>query len=334
MRRIVSRPAFAYGVLALVVSMLPSQTWSADGRQSTLPRHVGVLLVAWAPLDKQPQQLREGLRDAGYVEGRDVILDWRSANGRYDRIAALAAELVKQKVDVIVVDSTPAALAAKHSTSVIPIVMVTVGDPIGSGLVASLAQPGGNITGLSMMMADLAAKRLQLLKEMLPEIRRVALMWDPTVPWHRSAVDSLTSAARLLSLQTKAISVSRKEEFGSAFSAIHRYHADALYVVESAFFVPQRASLFKFSFEAKVPIVYGQRELAEDGALMSYAANYGDMWRRSASYVDKILKGAKPGDLPIEQPTKFELVVNLKTAKILAITIPQSFLRRADEVIR
>jgi len=293
-----------------------------------------VLLVAWAPADKQPRQLREGLRQAGYVEDRDVIIEWRFAAGRYDRVPALAAELVEQKVDVILVDSTPAAVAAKRATSVIPIVMVTVGDPVGSGLVTSLAKPGGNITGLSMMMNDLGAKRLQLLHELLPAARQIALIWDPSVPWHKSAVENLTSAARSLSLQTTPVRAARKEDFGPAFSAIRRSRSDAIYLLDSAFFVTQRVELLKLSSEARLPLVYGQKEFAQNGALMSYSANFEEIWRAAAGYVDKILKGAKPADLPIEQPTKFELVVNLKTAKALGIAIPESILQRADEVIR
>jgi putative ABC transport system substrate-binding protein len=308
---------------------------AGEAQQLRSPRRVGVLLVAWAPTDAQPQQLRQGLREAGYVEGRDVVIEWRDAEGHYDRVDALAADLVRDKVDVIVVDSTPAALAAKRSTAVIPIVMVTVGDPVGSGLVARLAHPGGNITGLSMMMSDLGAKRLDLLKEILPGIRRVALMWDPNVAWHKPAVQNLADAARSLSIKTIAVPVSRVEQFESAFAAIRRSRVEAIYLIESAFFVTQRVHLLKLSSAAELPIIYGQREFVVDGALMSYAANFHDMWRRAASYVDKIiLKGAKPGDLPVEQPTTFELLVNLKTAKALGIAIPESILLRADQVIR
>jgi putative ABC transport system substrate-binding protein len=333
-RQHLSRRGFMRGLPALFVLLMSPLAGAADAPGQGPPWRIGVLLVAWAPLDKQPQELRQRLRDAGYVEGRDVVIEWRSAEGNYDRVFSLAADLVQQKVDVIVVDSTPAALAAKRATSAIPIVMVISGDPVGSGLVASLARPGGNVTGLSMMMSDLGAKRLQLLKEMLPRVRRVALIWDPTVPWHKSAVENLKAAARTLSIQTEAVRVSRKEEFGSAFSAIRRSRAEAVYVLENAFFVAQRGKLLKLSSDAGLPLVYGQKEFAEDGALMSYSANFDEMWRKAAGYVDKILKGAKPADLPIEQPTTFELVVNLKTAKALGIKIPESILLRADQVIR
>jgi putative ABC transport system substrate-binding protein len=330
----VRRRRFTFVLLALAAYLGSFGLGSAADAQSASPRRIGVLLVAWAPSDKQPQQVREGLRQAGYVEDRDVIIEWRFAAGRYDLVSALAADLVAQKVDVILVDSTPAALAAKRATTVIPIVMVTVGDPVGSGLVTSLAKPGGNITGLSMMMNELGAKRLQLLKELLPGVRRVALLWDPNLQWHRSALQKLTAAARSLSLQTIPVRAARKGEIDPAFVEIRRARSEAVYVLDSAFFVVERAELFDLSAKWKLPLIYGQKELVKEGALISYSANFEDIWRRSAGYVDKILKGAKPGDLPIEQPNKFELVVNLKSAKALGITIPESILLRADEVIR
>ena len=332
--RYLSKRCFVSGLLALALLAASSLFFSADAQHPAVPRRIGVLLIAWAPSDRQPQQLIEGLRKAGYVEGRDVVIEWRFAAGDYGRAPALAAELVAKQVDIILVDSTPAALAAKQSTSAIPIVMVTVGDPVGSGLVANLAKPGGNITGLSMMMNELGAKRLQLLKELLPGVQRVALLWDPNVAWHKSALQNLATAAKSLSLQTTSVRAGRREEIDSAFATIRNAHSEAVYVLDSAFFVVHRAQLFGLSAKWKLPLIYGQKELVREGALISYSANFEDIWRRSAGYVDKILKGAKPGDLPIEQPNVFELVVNLRTAQLLGLTIPESILLRADEVVK
>ena len=307
---------------------------AADAQQPASPRRIGVLLVGFSPESKEAQAFRQGLRDAGYAEGRDVVIEWRSANGDYDRVPELAADLVQRKVDVIVVDSTLATQAVKRATSTIPIVMALVADPVGSGLVASLAHPGGNVTGLSMMMADLSAKRLQLLKEAIPRLTRVAVLWNPDTPYHPKVIEELKAVAPSLSIELSFVSARTPEEIGPAFSAVSRAHAQALYVIEDAFFFTHRTTLLKLASKARLPVIYGERHFADEGGLMSYGPNFGDLFRRSAGYVDKILKGAKPGDLPIEQPTKFELVVNLKTAKALGITIPESILLRADEVIR
>ena len=306
----------------------------ADAQQPASPRRIGVLLVARSPESKEAQAFRQELRDAGYAEGRDVVIEWRSANGDYDRIPELAADLVQRKVDVIVVEATLATQAVKRATSTIPIVMAVVADPVGSGLVANLAHPGGNVTGLSLMVADLSAKRLQLLKETIPRLTRVAVLWNPATPYHPKVIEELKAVAPSLSIELSFVGARTPEEFGPAFSAVSRAHAQALYVLDDAFFVIHRMTLLKLASKARLPVIYGQRNFPDAGALMSYGPNIEDLFRRSAGYVDKILKGAKPGDLPIEQPTKFELVVNLKTAKALGLTIPESILLRADEVIR
>jgi putative ABC transport system substrate-binding protein len=303
---------------------------AADAPQPPSPRRIGVLLGGISPESKEAQQFRQGLLDAGYAEGRDVVIEWRWTSGDYARAPALVAGLIQRKVEVIVVTSTPAAQAAKRATSTIPIVMALVADPVGSGLVASLAHPGGNVTGLSLMTTDLSAKRLELLKEAIPRVARVAVLWNPDTPYHPKVIEELKAAAPSLSIELNFVSARTPEEFGSAFSAISRAHAQALYVVESAFFFAHRTTLLKLASKARLPVIYGEKHFG----LMSYGANWDDLLRRSAGYVDKILKGAKPGDLPIEQPNKFELVVNLKTAKALGITIPQSILLQADEVIR
>ena len=274
---------------------------------------------------------RQALHDAGYAEGRDVVIEWRFD---YDRIPESVDDLIQRKVEVIVVTATLPALALKRATSTIPVVMAVVADPVGSGLVTNLAHPGGNFTGLSLMMADLTGKRLQLLKEAIPQLARVSVLWNPDTPYHAKVIQDLKAVAPSLSIELNFVAAQTAEQFGPAFSAIHRARAQALYVIEDPVFYNGRMTLLMLASKARLPIIYWVKEFAEAGGLMSYGANYSDLFRRSAGYVDKILKGAKPGDLPIEQPTKIDLVVNLKVAKALGLTIPQSILLQADEVIR
>jgi len=316
---------------AIVVAPL-----GASAQQQASPRRIGVLLGVGgsSPESSPAQQFRQGLLDAGFAEGREVVVEWRSANGEYDRVPGLVADLVQSKVDVIVVDSTNAARAAKQATRTIRIVMALVGDPVGSGVVTNLAHPGGNVTGLSIMQPELIAKRLQLLKETIPRLTRVAVFWNPATPSHPIAVQNLKALAPSLSIRLSFVSVRTPEEIDPAFSVVGRAHAGALYVLGDAFFLTHRMTLLELASKARLPVIYGERHFADAGALMSYGPSYEDLFRRSAGYVDKILKGARPGDLPIEQPAKFELVVNLKTARALGITIPDSILLRADEVIR
>jgi putative ABC transport system substrate-binding protein len=330
-----ARRVFLLGLAALAACLgtlgVPSP---AGAQQPAPPRHIGVLLVGFLPESKVVQQFRQGLLDAGYVEGRDVVIEWRSANGDYDRVPELVADLIKRQVDVVVVENTVAARAIKFATSTIPIVMAIVADPVGSGLVTNLARPGGNVTGLSLMMADLSAKRLELLKEAIPRVARVAVLWNPDLPWHAQVIKDIKVAAPSLSIDLSFVSVQTPEQLGPAFSSIIRTRAQALYVINDPIFYTHRKTLFELASKARLPTIYGSRTYADEGGLMSYGASYSDQMRRAAGYVDKILKGAKPGDLPIEQPTKFELVVNLKTAKALGVTFPQSILLRADEVIK
>jgi len=293
-----------------------------------------VVLVGPSPKGKEAQAFQQGLRHAGYIEGRDVVIEWRTAAGDYARAQVLATDLVQNKVDVIVVNGTLATQAAKRATSTIPIVMVLVADPVGSGLVTSLAHPGGNVTGLSMMMRELSAKRLQLLKEAIPQLTRVTVLWNPDVAFHTKPVEDLKAAAPSLSIELSFVSARTPEEIDSAFAAVNRDHAQALYVIGDAFFFAHRMTVLKLASKARLPCIYAERDFVVEGGLMSYGLSLADEFRRSAGYVDKILKGAKPGDLPIEQPTKFELVVNLKTAKTLGISIPESILLQADELIR
>jgi len=332
MTRRITRRAFVRD-LAMLVGYLGMPVM-AYPQQPASPRRIGVLLVGFSPESKEAQAFRQGLRDAGYAEGRDLVIEWRSANGDYDQVPRLVAALVQRKVDVIVVVTTVAALAVKRATSTIPIVMAIVADPVGSGLVTNLAHPGGNVTGLSMMITDLSAKRLQLLKETIPRLTRVAVLSNPDTPFHPKVVEDLKAAAPSLAIELSFVGARTPEEFGPAFSTFSRARAQALYVLEDPLFLIHRTTISKLASKARLPVIHGERNFADAGALMSYGTNFGDVFRRSAGYVDKILKGAKPGDLPIEQPTKFELVVNLKTAQALGITIPQSILVRADEVIR
>jgi putative ABC transport system substrate-binding protein len=330
-----TRRAFTRDLAALVGSLgLVCHPVKADAQQTASPRRIGVLTVSSLPESKAAQEFRQGLRDAGYAEGRDVVIEWRSANGDYAQVPELAADLVQSKVDVIVVESTVAARAINHATPAIPIVMAIVADPVGSGLVASLAHPGGNVTGLSLMMAELNTKRLQLLKDTIPRLTRVAVLWNPDTPYHPKVIEDLKAAASSLSMELTFVSARTPEEFGSAFSAFNRAHAQALDVIDDPVFGIHRMTLIKLASKVRLPAIYSHRGFADEGGLMSYGTNFDDLFRRSAGYVDKILKGAKPRDLPIEQPTKFELIVNLKVAKALGITIPQSILLRADEVIR
>jgi putative tryptophan/tyrosine transport system substrate-binding protein len=306
---------------------------AAAQQQVTSPRRVGVLLVGLSPESKEAKQFRLGLRDAGYSEGRDVVIEWRSANGDYDRVPELVADLIHNKMDVIVQDSTIGTDVTKRATSTIPIVMALVLDPIGSGLVGNLAHPVGNVTGLSMMATELYPKRLQLLKEINPQLTRVAVFWNPDHPFHAKAVEILKAIAPSLSLELSFMGVRTPEQFGPAFSDVSLAKAQALYVVEDPIFFAHRMPLLKLASSARLPTIHETRRFPEAGALMSYGPDLYDLFRRAAIYVDRILKGAKPADLPVEQPTKFELVINLKTAKALGLEIPDRLLALSDEVI-
>jgi putative ABC transport system substrate-binding protein len=306
---------------------------AARAQQGARMRRIGVLLVGLSPESKELQYFRQGLRDAGYSEGRNLVIEWRLANGDYDRVPELVTELVQSKVDVIVLDSTIATEVAKRSTSTIPIVMALVVDPIGSGLVESLAHPGGNITGLSMMTSELNSKRLQLLKDAIPGLTRAGVLWNPDHPFHSKVVEELKVIAPLLSVELTFLGVRAPEQFAPTFSDISRGQAQGLYVVEDPFFFAQRMTLLQLALAARIPTIHELRRFPEEGALMSYGPDVHDLFRRAASYVDRILMGLKPADLPIEQPTKFELVINLKTAKALGLDIPPTLLTFADEVI-
>jgi len=320
----------AWGVLFLTTPHLLVP--AADAAEKV--RRIRVIALSVSEQSEEAKAFRQGLRDAGYAEGRDVIIEWWFGGGRYDRVSQAVVDLAQSKPDAIVVESTPAALAAKGATSTIPIVMALVGDPVGSGLVASLARPGGNVTGLTNQTVDLAAKRLQLLKETIPGARRVGVIFNPETRPNSIMISRLKEAAPGIGVELKFISVRNVEELRSAFAGLSRSNVDALFIVDDAFMFTHGEEILQMGMNARLPIVFANKPLARKGVLLSYAVDHPALFRRAADYVDKILKGAKPADLPIEQPTKFELVVNLKTAKALGITIPQSILVRADEVIR
>jgi putative ABC transport system substrate-binding protein len=274
------------------------------------------------------------LRELGWVEGQNIVIDYRAAEGRSDRLPDLAAELVRLKVDIIVALATPDTAAAKNATGTIPIVMVAVTDPVATGLIASLARPGGNVTGLSFSVGlETYGKGLELLKETVPKVHRVAILSNPANPVHALAIRDVKGAARSLGVQLQLLEARGPSEFDGAFAAMAKERVDALLVVSDTLFVLHRTRLADLAARGRLPAAYSAREYVEAGGLMSYGPSLLDLWRRAATYVDKILKGAKPADLPVEQPSKFELVINVKTAKALGLTIPQSLLLRADQVI-
>ena len=295
-------------------------------------------LTPWSDSDPGRQRgleaFRQGLRDLGYVEGQNIAIESRSAEGKDDRLPAHAADLVRSKVDVIVATSGAATKAAQQATRTIPIVMSLVNDPVGSGLVASLARPGGNVTGLTIMAPDLMAKRLELLKEVVPKLSRVALLQNPDNPASAAQLREAEAAARALGVQPQTLEARNPQEIEGAFAAMIRERAGALLILSDAIFFTQRRQIAELAAKGRLPSIIGTRDYPDAGGLMAYGPNFLDLERRAATFVDRILKGAKPGDLPVEQPTKFELVINLKTAKTLGLTIPQTLLQRADQVIQ
>jgi ABC-type uncharacterized transport system substrate-binding protein len=275
----------------------------------------------------------DGLREWGWVEGKNVVFENRNAENRPERLPELVADLVRLKVDVIAAAGTLAPLAAKQATTAIPIVMTTAGDPLGSGLVASLARPGGNVTGMSLMAPDLGAKRLELLKELLPRLSRVAVLWNAANPYSALVFKETQTGGRTLGIAVQSLDVRGPDDFDRTFEAARRLRPDALITVEDPLTASYRKRIADFAAGQQLPSVHGIRGFVAAGGLMSYGASLPDLSRRAAYFVDKIFKGAKPADLPVQQPTKFELVINLTTAKALGLTIPPMLLARADEVI-
>jgi putative ABC transport system substrate-binding protein len=274
------------------------------------------------------------LRELGYAEGQNIAIESRFAEGKWDQLPSLAAELVRLKVDVIVTYTTPATQAAKQATGTIPIVVAAVIDPVAAGLVASLAHPGGNITGLSQMVPELVGKQLEILKEVAPKISRVALLGNPANAGNPSQVRHAQNAARTLGMRLHSLEARGPSEIESAFAAMTTERVGAVIILIDSTLIDQRTRIADLAARRRLPMVSGTIEIAEAGGLMAYGPSVRDMFRRAAAHVDKILKGAKPADLPFEQPTKFDLVINLRTARALGMTIPQSVLLRADQVIQ
>jgi len=283
--------------------------------------------VAW-------KAFRLGLRERGYVEGKNIVFEWRSYQGKVERAPALAEELVRLKVDVIVTASMPVIRAVKEATGTIPIVMAASFDPVGAGLITSLARSGGNVTGLAEMATELVGKRVELLREAVPGVSRLAVLLGPPAPADPLFLREAEVAAQTFRIELQVLRARDPGEFDSTFAAMTRERASAVLVLQHPIFFPHRALLAELAVKHRLPTMHANRELVEAGGLMSYGANLEAMFQRAATYVDKILKGAKPGDLPVEQPTKFEFVINLKTAKALGLKIPQSVLLRADQVIQ
>ena len=321
--------AAAFGLVLLAAPVV-----SAAQPAANVPR-IGYLQGSLAANPHLQAGFLQGLRDLGYVDGRNIVIEYRDAEGHYERFPALAADLVARKVDVIMVTSTPAALAAKQATRNIPIV-ATAADPVGSGLITSLARPGGNVTGLSGLAPELVGKRLELLKQVVPGASRIAVLW------HRGGFSERTDremlreaevAARAVGVRLHVVEVRGAQDFDRAFADMTRAHVDAVTVQSTGIFLLEKWRLVDLAARHRLPVMYLFREFVDVGGLMSYAPNFAHLCRRAATYVDKILKGAKPADLPVEQPRKFELVINLKTARALGLTIPPSMLLRADQVI-
>jgi putative ABC transport system substrate-binding protein len=310
---------------------------TAEAQQAPKVPRIGLLSLNLAPNRHLLEAFRQGLRDLGYVEGRNVVIEIRDAEGKPERLPTLAAELVALKVDVIVTGGgTPPALAAKQTTRTIPIVFASAPDPVTDGLVTSLARPGGNVTGSSNLNPELVGKCLELLKQTVPEVSRVTVLWHPGAAGERTEKDMLKGAkvaARALGVRLQFVEARGLADFDRAFLDMTSARGALSVLPGSAMFFSERRRLVDLAAKNRLPVVYPQREFVDAGGLMAYGPDLADLFRRAATYVDKILKGAKPGDLPVEQPTKFELVINLKTAKALRLTIPQSVLARADQVI-
>jgi len=324
---------------AFLVALLLVVTSSgslAMAQQASKIARIGILSATTpAALGPSVEAFKEGMRDLGYVEGKSFVLEVRYGEGKVERIQEFARELVRLKMDVIITPADQSIAAAKRETQTIPIVMALSGDPVGAGFVASLARPGGNITGLSNISPELSGKRLELLREAVPGLSRVTLLWNPDVRGAILDYKEAASAARSLHVETQAVEVSRAEDLDRAFSAITSHRAQALMLPGlNPVAFGNRAQIVAFAQKNRLPSMYPTKEYVEAGGLMSYGPSLTDLLRRTAGYVDKILKGAKPGDLPVQQPTKFELVINLKAAKALGLTLSPSLLRRADEVIQ
>src|SRR5262245_2296975 len=327
----IDRRAFVAGTLGLLAAPLAADAQPAGKRVPRIGYLDGGSLSA---ISVRIEALRQGLRELGYVEGQDIAFEWRTAEGKADRLPGLAAELVRLKVDVIVTGGAGATRPAKEATSTIPIVMAQDSDPVGSGFVASLARPGGNVTGLSTLHPTISAKRLEILKEVLPRLSRVAFFGTSSWVGNAQGLRETELAASALGVKLQYLDVVDPKAFETAFQAAGKGQAEAaLMLVWNPILNPRRREIVELAVRSRLPTVFREREHVQAGGLMAYGPNIPALFRRAAIYVDKVLKGAKPADIPVEQPTKFELIINLKTAKVLGLTIPPAVLARADEVI-
>jgi putative tryptophan/tyrosine transport system substrate-binding protein len=306
-----------------------------EAQQSKKVPRIGYLTVgSLSAISARIEAFRQGLRELGYVEGKNIVVEWRSLEGKADRLPDLAAELVHLKVDVIVTAGPQATHATKEATVTNPVVMTFDSDPVGSGFVASLARPGGNITGLSTLASEISGKQLELLKEIVPRLSRVAVLGSSTTPGNAQSLKETELAARAMKVELQYLDIRDPKDIEAAFRAASKAHADTVLVLPSPVFTSQRKQIVELAVKSRLPAIYRRSDFVEAGGLMSYAASQNDLDRRAATYVDKILKGAKPADLPVEQPVKFEFVVNLKAAKQIGLTIPPNVLVRADRVIK
>jgi putative ABC transport system substrate-binding protein len=324
------------GTLAggLIAAPLAAEAQQAGKQQSGKMYRIAYLFLGAQPSDPQKQQPWPTLRELGYVEGGNLVVERRFAAGRRERLAPFASELVAWKPDVILAQGGQSAEAASRATHVIPAVIMGAGDPVGTGLVKSLARPGGNITGVSEVSTELTPKRLELLREAVPTASRVAVLWNAADPAMNLRYREIETAAKTMHIEIRPLGVREPEDFDDAFAAMRRDRPDAMFMVTDALIGLNRKRVVEFAAANRLPAIYEVRDPVGDGGLMSYGPNIPNLFARTAYYIDKILKGAKPGDLPMEQPTKFELVINLKTAKALGLTIPPSLLQRADEVVQ
>jgi len=322
-------------LICLLTAALLSTVSFAEAQQAKKLPRIG-LLGALSPSISlaRYEAFRQGLRDLGYVEGKNIVIEYRFAEGKLDRLSELAAELVRLKVEVIVAGGSRPTRAAKEATVTIPIVMAQDSDPVGNGFVASLARPGGNITGLSSLTGELSGKRLELLKETIPKLSRVAILGNSIQPGNAQALRETELAAGAFGVKLQYLDVLDPKDIETAFRAASKGRAEAVLTLGAAVLNSQRKQIVDLAVKSRLPGIYGTPEYVEDGGLMTYGVSIIDLWRRAATYVDKILKGTKPADLPVEQPMKFELVINLKTAKQIGLTIPPNVLVRADRVIR
>ena len=308
-----------------VHAQMPNKVWRVGFLS---PRHLD-----FVDADSIYGPFTQGMRELGYIVGKNLLIEWRSSEGKAERLPQLAAELVRLKPDALATGGTPAALAARKATTTIPIVMINVGDPVGSGLIKSLARPGGNITGLSNLSAELGAKRLEMLLAMAPKVTRVAVLVSPSNASHIVELKNIQAAAQKLGVNLQIVEAGTPEEIVKGFAVMAHQNAGALFVAQDAFFIQQTRQIVELVTKQRLPSIGGYGEYVEAGGLMSYGQNNRENFRRAATYVDKIFKGANPGDLPVEQPTQFELFINLKTAKALGLTVPQSILLQATKVI-